>query len=381
MASDPTSKLVEPAHLERLDPNDRSDHQAAQHWARYEFACQFLPAARVLDCACGLGYGTALLKARGASHCVGVDVSTEAIASARQRYGRPDVEFISDDALGLDPAKLGTFDRIISLETIEHLAQPERFLDVLQSLLAPGGLLILSCPNDAVLGVENPYHLWRLDLAQIQSWLKARFARVACHVEMHTLGASVWPAEDVERRPEPARRAAVLTRLVDTLPYAAAPGFLFVCTDGALPPVSPVGAEMLNGFGFLYDLDRANRHMWDDLQRFRKENEHMTKIWEEQHQRIQGLEQVKDQLWQENQSLSAEVRRLANTWEEQKARIDQLEREKDRLQAEIKTIEAQRDKLAELINRCRQHPVIRALRATGMMGLLNSADAPGHSNG
>src|SRR5205823_1593386 len=46
---------------------------AYEHWHRYAFARQFVPGRRVLDAACGEGYGTALLAAAAAA-AIGVDV-------------------------------------------------------------------------------------------------------------------------------------------------------------------------------------------------------------------------------------------------------------------------------------------------------------------
>ena len=59
-----------------------------EHWHRYVFAQDFVAGKRVLDLACGEGYGADLL-ARTASSVVGVDISEAAIAHARARYDRP----------------------------------------------------------------------------------------------------------------------------------------------------------------------------------------------------------------------------------------------------------------------------------------------------
>jgi 2-polyprenyl-3-methyl-5-hydroxy-6-metoxy-1,4-benzoquinol methylase len=152
-------------HRDRIRADDQpahsccTDHLASEHLARYRWACTFLPRKRVLDCSCGPGYGTAMLADRGAEQVIGVDIDAGAIESARSRYARPNVEYREADALRMSAEKMGRFDLIVSLETIEHLAEPQRLLDVFAGLLTDEGQLLLSCPNDAVLGTGNPFHL------------------------------------------------------------------------------------------------------------------------------------------------------------------------------------------------------------------------------
>ena len=59
---------------------------AYEHWHRYAFARQFVAGKRVLDAACGEGYGSALLASVAAS-VVGVDIDAPAVAHAAERYG------------------------------------------------------------------------------------------------------------------------------------------------------------------------------------------------------------------------------------------------------------------------------------------------------
>src|SRR6266403_4168752 len=55
---------------------------AYEHWHRYAFARRFATGKRVLDAACGEGYGTALLS-KVASAVVGVDIDAATVAHAR----------------------------------------------------------------------------------------------------------------------------------------------------------------------------------------------------------------------------------------------------------------------------------------------------------
>lgn len=71
----------------------------------------------------------------------------EAIRYAKQRYYHPKVCYLQEDASAPQlPQKLGTFDAIISFETLEHLQAEKRFLNSLYEMLKPGGKLLLSTP-------------------------------------------------------------------------------------------------------------------------------------------------------------------------------------------------------------------------------------------
>lgn len=135
---------------------------AAEHVARYAMAAGSCRGRRVLDVACGEGYGSAMLAAAGAAAVVGVDISAEAVALARARFGREGLEFRSGDAAELPKLLFdqAPFDLIVSFETIEHLADARPFLEGLRRLLAPGGAILISAPNDEAAGAEadNPFH-------------------------------------------------------------------------------------------------------------------------------------------------------------------------------------------------------------------------------
>jgi SAM-dependent methyltransferase len=83
-----------------------------------------------------------VLAARGPA--LGVDLSTEAIASCRERYGAP-AEFQVGDALEVDLPR-GAFDAVVSVHTMEHVADDARFLARCAEWLAPGGRLVLEVP-------------------------------------------------------------------------------------------------------------------------------------------------------------------------------------------------------------------------------------------
>ncbi len=139
--------------MERLDFDAGAPHDASElgiHVARYGLVRGLCRERRVLDIACGAGFGSYLMVERwGAASVDAVDVSAEAIASARALFDRPEITWRHMDADALDPGQLaGPYDLIVSLETIEHLENPETFLRALEALRGPEGVIVLSCPND-----------------------------------------------------------------------------------------------------------------------------------------------------------------------------------------------------------------------------------------
>ena len=154
---------LDPDSLERLVPDalDPGDEAAratlALHLERYRFAARAARPGRLLDLACGVGYGTHLLLEADPAlgPALGIDVSPEAIAHATAHYGSERARFVACDALDFRDAD--GFDTIVSLETIEHVEDPERLLAHLVSMLRPGGVLVASVPTTPSVDL-NPHH-------------------------------------------------------------------------------------------------------------------------------------------------------------------------------------------------------------------------------
>lgn len=149
--------------LERIIPdlveeNESTGTETLQlHLERYEFAKRFLTGGKVLDCACGVGYGSHLLAESGkCDKVIGVDIDAESIKYATDRYKHPKVEFINANALSFKQDR--SFDTVVSLETIEHIPNPEVFIAHLKSMLKPGGRFIGSVPTTPSVDV-NPHHV------------------------------------------------------------------------------------------------------------------------------------------------------------------------------------------------------------------------------
>lgn len=96
---------------------------------------------RVLDLGCGWGALTAWIAARY-PRCRVLAVSNSATQRADIEARRlPNVEVVTCDVNRFEPP--GRFDRVISVEMFEHLANHERLLATLAGALAPGGRLFV----------------------------------------------------------------------------------------------------------------------------------------------------------------------------------------------------------------------------------------------
>jgi SAM-dependent methyltransferase len=170
--------------VERADPAGPEWTQlAGPHLARYAWAAAFASGQRVLDVACGSGYGAALLGQAGAAHVLGLDREPGTVERARTRFGDARVEFRCGDAHELQA--LGQrFGLIVSFETIEHLDDPERFLVEMGGVLASGGTALLSTPDrlhsdpSRAGRPANPHHVREWDAAEFLDLLRAHFVEV-----------------------------------------------------------------------------------------------------------------------------------------------------------------------------------------------------------
>ncbi|WP_112180597.1 MULTISPECIES: bifunctional 2-polyprenyl-6-hydroxyphenol methylase/3-demethylubiquinol 3-O-methyltransferase UbiG [Paraliobacillus] len=154
---------------ERVIPENMSimNDLLIEHVARYHFALSFI-SGRVLDFATGTGFGTHIIAKKLKKEIVeviGFDINNEALEYAKYHYYHPKSSFFQEDVTDLSlPARYGTFDTIVSFETIEHVEAEEQFLSNVYRLLKPGGKLIMSTPfgNGRGKPCGSPFHIHQL---------------------------------------------------------------------------------------------------------------------------------------------------------------------------------------------------------------------------
>ena len=167
-----------------IDPRKRNEKHGTywSHMARYLHAYSSIPRkdhqVRILDAACGSGYGTYLLS-QGSHDCVGVDKDPEAVAFSKSVYVEPNLQFLEADVVDL-PLSGETFDLVVSFETIEHLCRQDQacFLAEIKRVLRPGGKLIISTPvidGGRSRPTDNPFHLYEPDPAEFVEMVRRHF--------------------------------------------------------------------------------------------------------------------------------------------------------------------------------------------------------------
>ena len=95
-----------------------------RHLAVYEWIAERCRGLRVVDLACGEGYGSRPAGPRAAD-VIGVDANPEAFEHARNRYRRPNLSFERGLVEDFESAR----DAVVFLQTIEHIHDPGRLLD------------------------------------------------------------------------------------------------------------------------------------------------------------------------------------------------------------------------------------------------------------
>lgn len=159
---------------------------------------------RVLDVACGEGYGAAVLAERG-SVAIALDLERGLLAESARRY--PAARFVAGDGLRL-PFGDQAFDAVGALQVIEHLPAEatERFVAEIARVLRPDGFAYVTTPNVDRLPRTahkefNPHHLRDFTPAELRAALEAGFGEVRLYGQMldETLPRAQRLLAEVER--------------------------------------------------------------------------------------------------------------------------------------------------------------------------------------
>jgi SAM-dependent methyltransferase/anti-anti-sigma regulatory factor len=162
---------------ERVVPGKVEPDLYNEHLSRYYFAQPLVKGRLALDLGCGTGFGAAIL-ARSARKVLGLDISKESVAFARENYVAPNLEFFVSDSNRLAVCS-GSIDTVVCMEVIEHLPDQEALMEEVCRVLRPEGILVISTPNRIYYteerGEVNPFHVKEFDFREFSTFLKNYF--------------------------------------------------------------------------------------------------------------------------------------------------------------------------------------------------------------
>ncbi len=179
--------MIVDSSLERIYPDiSGNEHEIGGtdtvqlHLERYHFAGKNLIPGHIADVACGAGYGSYLLATQyknGIETITAIDNSRTAIEYAKEKYKDRLINFVNADAMTYQAST--PFSTVISLETIEHLAEPEKFIRFFTSQLISGGRFIASAPVTPSMDA-NPYHFQDFTVSSFKNlFLKSGLTEVS----------------------------------------------------------------------------------------------------------------------------------------------------------------------------------------------------------
>ena len=142
-----------------------------RHVAAYKLADGYLPPGRLMDLGCGIGHSYHLLAPR---ETIGVDISPEALRGQERETVIADMREL--------PFEDDHFDSVLSVQSLEHVPDPERAVTQMARVLKPGGTAMIVTPNRLTLGrpdeIIDPYHFREFDHEELAELCREHFARV-----------------------------------------------------------------------------------------------------------------------------------------------------------------------------------------------------------
>lgn len=335
---------------------------AFEHIHRYMLARPLCAGKVVADVACGEGYGSAML-AESASQVYGIDLAEEAIEWARGRYAKPNLSFFQGNGLNL-PLRTDSCDVVVSFETIEHVADPDRLLAEFARVLKKGGLLIVSTPDKEVYNRQrsepNPFHIHEMYRDEFEVILRKHFKHVSLHGQQYFEGSIVLGGTKSERRffsRPPAPRLMFTEEVGDSSAFDFAPTYLLALASNGTPPEIPlslfVSAEHPQAYKDRYvalNEELHERDQWlDKLQEELSAGRDRSDSLEEQ--LADAIESAADQR-RTNEAGRCALEASDTALESTRAALTEREKTETQLLAELAALTAERDAVrAELTQR------------------------------
>jgi SAM-dependent methyltransferase len=139
----------------------------AAEWSAMRALLPDLRDRAVVDLGCGFGWFCRWVRAQGASHVLGLDVSEKMLARARAETSDPAIRYAHADLeqFDLPAASFGLAYSSLALHYVEHL---DRLLATVRDALVSGGSLVFSVEHPIYTAPANPG--WVVDGAGRKTW-------------------------------------------------------------------------------------------------------------------------------------------------------------------------------------------------------------------
>lgn len=194
-ASSNARETLTPMERYQVKPFVGSSH----HWAMSKLE-EVLPSQTVLDVGPGSGVMGEFLRNRNVQQTFAVEIDAAARSHVARHY-----EQVEESIAALAGK---SFNWVLLLDVLEHMADPFRFLQDVDALMAPGCRLLISLPNIAHWSVRFPLlfgffeyaHRGILDETHLQFFNRRRFLRLIRSVDgwrVLETNASIEPVEFV----------------------------------------------------------------------------------------------------------------------------------------------------------------------------------------
>ncbi len=170
---------------ERIIPDTPSlQYTFARHEVVYRAIANHLKHQQVIDCGCGEGYGSSILRQQAAA-VVAIDRSPSTISDAQQKYVHQGITFIPQELEQTWPFTQQSFDAAVCCQVIEHLKIPELLLREMSRILKPSGWAVLSTPFRPTFSptgdILDPYHFHEYDRQEYEQLLRKFFPTVSIY--------------------------------------------------------------------------------------------------------------------------------------------------------------------------------------------------------
>jgi len=216
-----------------------------RHVAAYAYCAPLLPSGRILDLGCGVGHSYELLAPR---QTVGLDIDPAALAGQERETRVGDMRAL--------PFADASFAGVLSVQSLEHVPNPEAVLTEARRVLAPGGPAIFVTPNRLTFGrpdeVIDPYHHVEFSPPELEALCAPLFDRVEV---LGLFGSARYLALVAEERAElerllrrdPMRARRLISRRLRQRLYDAALRRRRVGADPRAAAITPDDFELRSG--------------------------------------------------------------------------------------------------------------------------------------